>query len=93
MLVSAGKGAAFQRRTSDGAISLSTAGSASAAPPWVKLTRTGNVITAFESADFVTWTQVGSDTFAMGGSVYVGLAVSSHVKGVLCWAEFDNVVR
>jgi regulation of enolase protein 1 (concanavalin A-like superfamily) len=91
MLVSAGKGVAFQRRKSDGASSLSTAGTLSTAPRWVKLTRSGSTITAYESADGSTWTKVGSDTFTMPSTVFIGLAVSSHVQGVICTATFDGV--
>jgi len=91
MLVSAGKGVAFQRRTANGGTSTNTAGSASTAPRWVKLSRSGSTITAYESADGKSWTTVGSDTIALGGTVYIGLAVSSHVSGVLCTAAFDHV--
>jgi regulation of enolase protein 1 (concanavalin A-like superfamily) len=91
MLVSAGKGVAYQRRLSNGASSVSSPGTASTAPRWVKLTRSGNTITAFESANGSTWTQVGSSTFSMPASVLVGLGVSSHVKGVSAAATFDNV--
>src|SRR5439155_1591757 len=92
MLVSLAKGVAFQRRTLDGGTSVTTPGTMSTAPRWVKLTRTGSTIAAFESADGVTWTQVASDSFSsMGTTVFVGLAVSSHVSGVNCTATFDNV--
>jgi regulation of enolase protein 1 (concanavalin A-like superfamily) len=91
MLVSAGKGAAFQRRLSTGATTASTTGSLSAPPRWVKLTRSGNTITAFESSNGSTWTQVGSDNFSMPSSVLIGLAVSSHVSGVTSTATFDGV--
>jgi phosphatidylserine/phosphatidylglycerophosphate/cardiolipin synthase-like enzyme len=94
MLVAASstKGVPFQRRTSDGNISVSTAGSQSTAPRWVKLVRAGNVISGYESADGVNWTLVGSDSFAMGQSVLIGLAVSSHVTGTTATATFDNVI-
>ena len=93
MLVAASsaKGVPFQRRRSDGDISYSTSGSLTTAPRWVKLVRSGNLISGFESADGVTWTAVGSDTFTMGENVLVGLAVSSHVSGVNATATFDNV--
>jgi len=91
MLVSSAKGLAFQRRVADGNTSVSTAGSMSTAPRWVKLTRAGNVITAYESADGTTWTTVGSDTFTMSTNVLAGLAVSSHISGTLATATFDNV--
>ena len=91
MLVSSGKGLAFQRRLTDGGASTSTPGSLSVAPRWVKLTRAGNTITAFESADGTTWTPIASNTFSMPASVLVGLGVSSHVRGVNAAATFDNV--
>ena len=34
---------------------------------------------------------MGSDTIAMAATVYVGLAVSSHVNGTLAQAQIDNV--
>ena len=88
---SATKGVPFQRRPSDGAASVSSPGSQSTAPRWVRLVRAGNLITGYESANGVNWTVVGSDTFAMGSTVLIGLAVSSHVTGVNATATFDNV--
>jgi hypothetical protein len=54
MLVSTGKGLAFQRRTVAGGATTHTSGGGGVAPRWVKLTRAGNVITASVSADGVT---------------------------------------
>lgn len=92
MLVSHAKGVCFQRRVSDGNSSESTCGSSSTAPRWVKLTRTGDVITGYESPDGTNWTMVGSDTFTMPANVDAGLAVSSHVAGTLATATFDHVL-
>jgi phosphatidylserine/phosphatidylglycerophosphate/cardiolipin synthase-like enzyme/regulation of enolase protein 1 (concanavalin A-like superfamily) len=91
MLVSHAKGVAFQRRTVDGNPSVTTAGSGSTAPRWVKLARSGSTISAYESADGSTWTLVGSDSFTMNTDVLVGLALSSHISGTLATANFDNV--
>ena len=91
MLVSAGKGLAFQRRVATGGLSTSTSGGAGVAPTWVKLERRGNTITAFRSADGVSWTLVGSDTFSLPANVFVGLAVSSHDATRLATVTFDNV--
>jgi Bacterial Ig domain/PLD-like domain len=88
---SAAKGVPYQRRRLDGDVSVSTSGSQSTAPRWVKLARAGNVITGYESPDGVTWTTVASDTFTMGATVLVGLGVSSHVTGSNASATFDNV--
>lgn len=91
ILVSPGKGVNFQRRKASGGVSISTAGSTAQAPRWLKLTRSGNTFTAFESADGSAWTQVGTDTFTMPSNALVGLAVSSHASGVICTAAFDGV--
>jgi regulation of enolase protein 1 (concanavalin A-like superfamily) len=91
MLVSPGKGLAFQRRVTASGLSTSTPGGSGTAPRWVKLARRGSTITAFTSSNGVSWTLVGSDTFSMGTTVHVGLGVSSHVSGNLATATFDNV--
>ena len=91
VLVSAGKGIAFQRRIAAGGLSTNTAGVFGAAPAWVKLERRVNTITAYQSTDGANWTIVGSDTFSMPSTVYVGLAVSSHDVTRLATASLDNV--
>src|SRR4030095_14529964 len=88
---SASKGTPFQRRTSDGSTSVTTNGAFVSAPYWVKLVRAGSVITAYESSNGTSWTTVASDSFTMGSSILVGLAVSSHVTGTNATATFDNV--
>lgn len=89
--VTISNGLAFQRRATAGAESLHTAGSASVAPYWVRLTRAGNVFTSLVSSNGTSWTQVGTETITMTSSVNVGLAVTSHNDGVLSTAVFDNV--
>jgi phosphatidylserine/phosphatidylglycerophosphate/cardiolipin synthase-like enzyme len=91
MLVSPGKGVAFQRRVAAGGLSTHTGGGTGIAPVWLRLTRTGDVITAYRSADGSTWALVGSDTIAMAVTVQIGLAVSSHRDGTLATASFQNV--
>jgi regulation of enolase protein 1 (concanavalin A-like superfamily) len=91
MLVSAGKGIAFQRRVASAGVSTNTAGAFGAAPAWVKLARRGNTISAFQSSDGTTWSLVGQDTFTMAATVYAGLAVSSHDATRLATVTFDNV--
>jgi regulation of enolase protein 1 (concanavalin A-like superfamily) len=88
---SATKGSAFQRRVTAGGESTHTAGPMVAPPQWVKLTRSGTTITASVSLDGSSWTVVGTETIAMGSTINIGLAVSSHVAGSLATATFDNV--
>jgi regulation of enolase protein 1 (concanavalin A-like superfamily) len=91
MLVSPGKGNAFQRRILSNNVSTHTPGAFVTAPYWVRLTRIGNAITASQSADGTTWTVVGTDTIAFASSVLIGLAVSSHTTAASATATFDNV--
>ena len=90
-LVTPGKGVAFQRRTSAGGASTHTAGGSGTAPMWVRITRAGNTITAFRSADGLSWTAIGSDVMPMAADVLIGLAVTSHRDGVRASAVFDAV--
>jgi regulation of enolase protein 1 (concanavalin A-like superfamily) len=82
---------AFQRRDAAGGTSVSTSGSASTAPHWVKLTRNEDTFTAYESSDGTTWTEIGSDTIPMQQSIYIGLAVTSHSTSSSATCTFDNV--
>jgi hypothetical protein len=91
MVVSSGRGYAFQRRVSGGGMSTGNAAGAGTAPQWVRLRRTGDVIEAFRSSNGVVWTPVGSDVIPMGREVLAGLAVSSHVSTATSQAVFDNV--
>jgi hypothetical protein len=83
----------FQWRSATGGATLTTGGGALTPPnTWLKLTRTGNSVSAFKSADGVTWTQVGTaQTLTLAGSATIGLAVTSHANTVTSTATFDNV--
>jgi hypothetical protein len=62
------------------------------APGWVRVKRVGNVFTGYYSNDGTTFTQLGTaQTIAMGTTVYVGMAVTSHLDGTSTTAKFDNV--
>ncbi len=91
MAITAGNGAAFQRRLTAGGASLHTAGWKINAPYWVKLVRSGNTFTGYISQDGLSWVLVGKDTISMAGSALVGFAVTSHDNSTLCAATLDNV--
>jgi hypothetical protein len=78
------------RSATDGATSW-LAGASHTAPVWLKLVRTGTSITGWISPDGIGWTQVGTTSVAMAGSVSIGLAVTSHNAAVLNTSTFDNV--
>jgi regulation of enolase protein 1 (concanavalin A-like superfamily) len=87
------KGLAFQRRTTVGGASVSTAGPSIVAPVWLRLVRSGNEISAYYRVnETAPWTLIGTQTFAsLGSVVQLGLAVSSHVRSTLAAATFDRV--
>lgn len=91
MVTSAGRGHAFQRRTQTGEWTAHTSGGGGTAPVWVRLVRTGDLFEAYRSSNGTSWTRVASDTIAMGETVYVGLAVTSHNPSRATTAEIDNV--
>jgi regulation of enolase protein 1 (concanavalin A-like superfamily)/phosphatidylserine/phosphatidylglycerophosphate/cardiolipin synthase-like enzyme len=91
MIVSPGKGFAFQRRTDDNSDSVSTAGPLATAPAWVKLERNGTLITASISMDGANWTMVGTQTIDLPATVLVGLPLTSHLNGAVATATIDTV--
>ena len=92
MVVTPGNGLSFQRRLATGGSSFSTPGGAASAPYWVRLARSGNTITAYASADGLTWSLVATETIAMATDVEIGLVLTSHDNTVSGTADFDNVV-
>jgi hypothetical protein len=91
VFASAGKGYAFQRRVDTGEYSVHTAGGSGTPPGWVRLVRTGDLFEAYRSANGSSWTRIGSDTIAMGETVYVGLAVTSHNTTSATTAVLDGL--
>jgi regulation of enolase protein 1 (concanavalin A-like superfamily) len=85
----AATGAWFGRRKSG--TTVRTIQGTTTAPAWVRLVRTGNVITASWSTNGTTWTLVGSDTVTMASTVYVGLVANSHSATAATTVVFDNV--
>jgi regulation of enolase protein 1 (concanavalin A-like superfamily) len=91
MMVTPGKGNNFQRRLVAGGTSTSTAGALVTAPYWVKLTRSGATISAYQSADGASWSLVGTATITLPATALIGLAVSSHSTTTLATATFNQV--
>lgn len=91
MAITAGSGIAYQRRPVAAGSSVSTSGGAGTAPTWVKVVRTGSSFYGYRSADGVTWTLVKRVSMTMGGTAYIGLAVTSVNNSATCSATFDNI--
>lgn len=90
-VVTPGNGTSFQwRQTANGGCDY-TGGGSKVVPYWMRLSRTGNVITGYQSPDGITWTQIGSEAFTMGTNVYVGLCTTAHNNSKLCTSTLDNV--
>ena len=85
------KGWAFQRRPVTGGLSVHSPGSYTTPPGWVRLARSGNTFSAYESTDGANWTLVGTETIDMPAGVYVGLAVTSHNTSMTATATFTDV--
>jgi hypothetical protein len=91
MAVTPGNGVTWQYRSTAGGNSANSANSGLSAPYWVKLVRSGNTFTGYRSANGIIWTQQGTTPITMAGTVYIGLALTSHNNSSLCAATFDNV--
>ena len=89
--VTPGNGVTWQYRSSAGGVTSSNNTAGPSAPYWVKLVRSGSTFTGYCSPDGVNWAQVGSTTFAIASTVYIGLAVTSHDSYTLSTATFDHV--
>lgn len=81
----------FQTRTMDDSVSTSNTGKAGKVPYWIKMVRTGDLFTAFISADGNRWKAIGSASIPLSKKLYVGLAVTSHNNAALNSSLFDNV--
>jgi hypothetical protein len=80
------------RRTGfNGNTSTSTSGTGSVPDTWVRLVRSGNVVTAYKSANGTAWTEVGSLNASFPANCYVGLAVASGSGSALNTSQFSNV--
>ncbi|MBS1811906.1 MAG: PQQ-dependent sugar dehydrogenase [Acidobacteria bacterium] len=93
MLITPSRGLSYQWRYFINGNSGSQNSSAATVPRWVRLVRQGENLSGYTSTDGVTWTLLQTQTIPdLPGTVYIGLAVTSHNNGMLCTATFDNVV-
>jgi ABC-type transport system involved in multi-copper enzyme maturation permease subunit len=66
------------------------------APRWLRMTRTGNTVTGYDSSDGTNWRRVGSAQLAdLPTTVYVGLLATSPTTGqglaTRATASFDHI--
>jgi regulation of enolase protein 1 (concanavalin A-like superfamily) len=79
------------RATTGGTTTWIPPGATQGFPAWLKLQRIGSTVTAFISADGITWTTVGTTTVSLGTTITVGMVVCSHTTSALNTSTFDNV--
>lgn len=98
VLASAEKGLALQYRASTNGVSAMAGSVPGRNAPgefdpgfWLQIIREGDVFKAYVSADTLSWSPFGEAVVAMGGDVYVGLAVTSHNPSEPAWGLFDDV--
>jgi len=85
-------GVSLQKRTTTGGQTTATVVQGISAPQWLRITRTGDIFTAYYSSDGNSWTGVGSPlSISMVSPLIVGLPVTSHNEGTLATATFTNV--
>jgi hypothetical protein len=92
MMLTPLNGPGFQSRANPDGATTYAPGRWAAAPHWLKLTRSGNLITGSTSTDGANWTVVSSQTLSMSGSILVGLAVTSHNNSTANTSSFNNVL-
>jgi regulation of enolase protein 1 (concanavalin A-like superfamily) len=59
-------------------------------PVWLRITRAGNTITGYRSADGMNWTQVAQTTITLPAGLLVGMGVTSQDAATLATATFRD---
>jgi len=77
------------RTTNNGGTGYTPGNQHSWVPTWVRLQRSGNTFTAYQSDDSITWIAVGSIDIAMASTYKVGMFVCG--TGDLYTCKFDQV--
>ena len=57
---------------------------------WIRLKRTGKNFTAFTGSDGSTWKKYTEFVMNMPKKIYLGMAVTAHIKGATTVAKFRN---
>jgi regulation of enolase protein 1 (concanavalin A-like superfamily) len=94
IFITPGKGLAFQRRASRGALSVSTSGPADiTGPVWLRLTGyNGNMWAYYRKNLTDPWTFIGQQALTTSSTAYVGFAVTSHADGATATAAFSHAL-
>lgn len=90
-LLALAQGPTYQQRGSGGVSRAVDSLTTAALPRWLRLVRSGDVISGYDSVDGVAWEWLGTERIPLGREVFVGLAVTSHDHAQICAASFDRV--
>ena len=60
-------------------------------PIWLRLSLSGDIVTAYTSVNGTTWTELGTATITLSNGADMGMFVTSHSSSTLSTATFDNV--
>ena len=82
---------AFERRREPNMAAVATRVGRSVGPVWLRLVRTGDAFSAFQSSDGAVWEFIGADTVPMADSIYVGLGATSGSDAGWNVAVFDSL--
>ncbi len=91
MMLNSGALSGLQWRSPSGNSSNWTQGPGENFPYWVRLSRSGTTVSGDISSDGINWTNVATQTPAIGTNAYIGLAATAHNNALLTTAVFDNV--
>src|SRR5439155_20142111 len=81
----------FMMRDATGGATTFLSGASHTFPARLRLTRAGNLFTAFVGAAGGAWQEVGHVTLALGSALDAGLVVTSHDASQTALATFDSV--
>jgi hypothetical protein len=90
LLATPSNGVAFEQRPSTGAAAVNTPVAGLVAPVWLRLSRSGTVVTAYRSMNGTSWVYLARADIGFSGTVYVGFAVSSNGASQLATGTFDS---
>jgi hypothetical protein len=85
------EGADFRVRTTAATAYVSKAKLDLKMPDWLKLTRTGDLFSAYISADGAAWTLLGTATVPMAKNVFVGTDIQGARRNGWLTARFDHI--
>ena len=86
-----GGGTRMQWRSIEGGNTSNHELSGCNAPLWLRILRSGNTFTGWQSDDGATWRNQHAVIFQMNSAVQIGLAVTSHKNDTLNTTTFQNV--